>query len=112
MYTSGTESRPKGVLLTSRALMWQYVSCVVEGGLDAADVELHCLPLYHCAQLDVFLGPNIYLGGTNILLPGPDPGQVLRTLSAFSSCSWFSTNSTCARECCKIKATCSGEAVG
>ena len=80
MYTSGTESRPKGVLLSSRALMWQYVSCVVEGGLEASDVELHSLPLYHCAQLDVFLGPNLYLGGTNILLPGPDPATVLRVI--------------------------------
>ena len=78
MYTSGTESRPKGVLLSSRALMWQYVSCVIEGGNEASDVELHSLPLYHCAQLDVFLGPNVYLGGTNILLPGPDPAAVLR----------------------------------
>ena len=78
MYTSGTESRPKGVLLSSRALMWQYVSCVIEGGNEASDVELHALPLYHCAKLDVFLGPNVYLGGTNILLPGPDPAAVLR----------------------------------
>ena len=80
MYTSGTESKPKGVLLSSRALMWQYVSCVVEGGLEPSDVELHSLPLYHCAQLDVFLGPNVYLGGTNILLPGPDPAAILRTV--------------------------------
>ena len=81
MYTSGTESKPKGVLLTSRALMWQYVSCVIEGGLDASDVELHSLPLYHCAQLDVFLGPNLYLGGTNILLPAPDPAVILATIA-------------------------------
>jgi len=77
MYTSGTESQPKGVLLSSRALMWQYVSCVVEGGLEPTDVELHALPLYHCAQLDVFLGPNIYVGGTNIVVRGPDPATVL-----------------------------------
>ena len=80
MYTSGTESRPKGVLLTSRALMWQYVSCVVDGGFEVTDVELHSLPLYHCAQLDVFLGPNVYLGGTNIVLPAPDPATLLRVI--------------------------------
>ena len=28
MYTSGTESRPKGVMLSSRSLISQYVSCV------------------------------------------------------------------------------------
>src|SRR3712207_7599295 len=45
-------------LLSSRALMWQYVSCVVGGDYREDDVELHSLPLYHCAQLDVFLGPD------------------------------------------------------
>jgi len=80
MYTSGTESRPKGVLLSSRSLLWQYVSCVVEGGMTADDVEVHALPLYHCAQLDCFLGPDLYLGATSVLLRGPDPAVLLRTV--------------------------------
>jgi len=63
MYTSGTESRPKGALLSSRSLMWQYVSCVIDGGMASDDVEVHTLPLYHCAQLDCFLGPDVYVGG-------------------------------------------------
>jgi fatty-acyl-CoA synthase len=81
MYTSGTEARPEGVLLSSRSLMWQYVSCIIDCGFEATDIELHALPLYHCAQLDVFLVPNVYLGGTNILLPGSDPATVLRTIT-------------------------------
>jgi fatty-acyl-CoA synthase len=80
MYTSGTESRPKGALLTSRSLMWQYVSCVVDGQMGADDVELHTLPLYHCAQLDCFLGPDVYLGATSVILPGPDPAAVLAAI--------------------------------
>ena len=71
MYTSGTESRPKGAMLSSRSLMWQYVSCIVDGGMDGDDVEVHAMPLYHCAQLDCFLGPDIYLGATSIVLPAP-----------------------------------------
>ncbi|WP_028654658.1 MULTISPECIES: fatty acyl-CoA synthetase [unclassified Nocardioides] len=81
MFTSGTESRPKGALLSSRSLMWQYVSCVVDGSMSADDVELHTLPLYHCAQLDCFLGTDVYLGATSIILPGPDPATVLRTIA-------------------------------
>ncbi len=81
MFTSGTESRPKGALLTSRALMWQYVSCAIDGGMSADDIELHTLPLYHCAQLDCFLGVDVYLGATSILLPSPDPATVLRTIA-------------------------------
>jgi fatty-acyl-CoA synthase len=80
MFTSGTESRPKGALLTSRSLLWQYVSCVVDGSMGADDVDLHTLPLYHCAQLDCFLGVDVYLGATSVILPGPDPAAILRAI--------------------------------
>jgi fatty-acyl-CoA synthase len=80
MYTSGTESRPKGAVLSSKSLVSEYVSCIVDGGMSGDDVDLHTLPLYHCAQLDCFLGPDVYLGATSILLPGPDPATVLRTI--------------------------------
>ncbi|MBM7516441.1 fatty acyl-CoA synthetase [Nocardioides nitrophenolicus] len=81
MFTSGTESRPKGALLSSRSLLWQYVSCALDGSMSADDVELHTLPLYHCAQLDCFLGTDVYLGATSIILPGPDPATVLRAIA-------------------------------
>ncbi|MEV6768550.1 acyl-CoA synthetase [Nocardia sp. NPDC051030] len=80
MYTSGTESRPKGATLSSRSLIAQYVSVVIDGRMSADDVEVHALPLYHCAQLHCFLTPDIYLGATSILLQGPDPATVLRTI--------------------------------
>ena len=80
MYTSGTESRPKGATLSSRALIAQYVSCIVEGRMTAKDVEVHALPLYHCAQLHVFLMPDLYLGATSIVLPGPDAATILETI--------------------------------
>ncbi|MDI9974853.1 acyl-CoA synthetase [Rhodococcus sp. IEGM 1307] len=82
MYTSGTESRPKGAMLTSRSLMWQYISCIVTGGMSSDDVEVHALPLYHCAQLDNFLSTDIYLGATSIIVDGPDPQVLLRTIEA------------------------------
>lgn len=80
MYTSGTESRPKGALHSSRTLLWQYVSCVVDGGMEADDVDVHSLPLYHCAQLDCFLNVDVFLGATSIILPAPDPVALLRTI--------------------------------
>jgi fatty-acyl-CoA synthase len=80
MYTSGTESRPKGALQSSRSLMWQYVSCIVDGGMEVDDVEAHSLPLYHCAQLDCFLNPDVFLGATSIILPGPDPLTLLEAI--------------------------------
>jgi fatty-acyl-CoA synthase len=81
MYTSGTESRPKGVMLSSRSLISQYVSCIVDGGMSADDVEVHSLPMYHCAQLDCFFSVDVYLGATSVILPGPDPAALLATIA-------------------------------
>lgn len=82
LYTSGTESRPKGATLSSRNYIAQYVSCIVDGEMSGDDIEVHALPLFHCAQLHCFLTPGLYLGATNILLPGADPATMLATLEA------------------------------
>ncbi len=77
VYTSGTESLPKGAMLTHGAVIDQYVSCIIEGEMAAGDTVLHALPLYHCAQLDVFLGPSVYLGSTSIITARPTPENLL-----------------------------------
>ncbi|NUS85288.1 MAG: AMP-binding protein [Streptomyces sp.] len=82
MYTSGTESRPKGAIMTSRGLISQYQTAIVDGGLSGDDVEVHALPLYHCAQLHAFLTPDVYLGATSVVLPGPDPAALLAAVAA------------------------------
>ena len=45
-------------------------------------MEVHSLPLYHCAQLHCFLTPGIYLGATNVVLPGADPAAILEAVEA------------------------------
>ena len=79
-YTSGTESRPKGAVLTSRSLISQFVSCIVDGEMSRDDVEIHPMPLYHCAQLYCFLMPGLYVGATNVVVPRPDPGTILEVI--------------------------------
>ncbi|HEY4017550.1 MAG TPA: acyl-CoA synthetase, partial [Pseudonocardiaceae bacterium] len=90
MYTSGTESRPKGAIHTSRSLMWQYVSCAIDGGMSGDDIEVHSLPLYHCAQLDCFLSVDVYLGATSVILRGPDPATVLAAIAKHRATKLFS----------------------
>ncbi|PPJ14419.1 acyl-CoA synthetase [Nocardia nova] len=89
MYTSGTESRPKGVMHSSRTLLWQYTSCIASGGKQDSDVEVHALPFYHCAQLDNFLVPDIYLGATSIILDRPDPVAILDAIEKFGITNLF-----------------------
>jgi fatty-acyl-CoA synthase len=89
IYTSGTESLPKGAMLTHDAVLWEYVSCVVEGEIAETDLLVHALPLYHCAQLDVFLGPGVYVGATNVITGKPVPDNILGLLAKHKANSFF-----------------------
>ncbi|MEN2767814.1 fatty acyl-CoA synthetase [Ornithinibacillus xuwenensis] len=80
LYTSGTESRPKGVMLTHKNIISEYMSCIVDGSMNEEDVLIHALPMYHSAQLHCFLGPSIYLGSSGIILDGASPEIILQTI--------------------------------
>lgn len=81
LYTSGTTSRPKGAMMTHRALVHEYLSCIVGLDLTEDDDPLHVMPLYHSAQMHVFLLPWLAVGARNTILEVPEPGEVLRRLS-------------------------------
>jgi fatty-acyl-CoA synthase len=82
LYTSGTTSRPKGAMMTHRALVHEYLSCVVALDLDAGDNPLHAMPLYHSAQMHVFLMPWLAVGARNTLVETPDPTDLLNRIEA------------------------------
>jgi len=78
LYTSGTTSRPKGAMMTHRALVHEYASCVYSLDMHAADEPLHCMPLYHSAAMHVFLLPSLAIGATSALMEAPDVPEILR----------------------------------
>ena len=82
LYTSGTTSRPKGAMMTHRALVHEYLSCVVGLDLRADDNPLHAMPLYHSAQMHVFLLPWLAVGASNTLVEAPEPADLLRRIEA------------------------------
>src|SRR4051794_28575206 len=77
LYTSGTTAAPKGAMMTHRAFVHEYVSCVVALDMTERDVPLHPLPLYHSAQMHAFLMPYLMLGATNHVIEKPNPADVL-----------------------------------
>jgi fatty-acyl-CoA synthase len=72
LYTSGTTALPKGAMMTHRALVHEYLSAITACDLSAGDRPVHSLPLYHSAQMHVFLLPYLAVGATNTILDAPD----------------------------------------
>ena len=77
LYTSGTTSAPKGATMTHRGLVHEYMSSLMSLDHSASDRVVHALPLYHSAQMHVFLLPLLAIGAHNIIVPAPVPEQLL-----------------------------------
>ena len=82
LYTSGTISVPKGAMMSHRALLHEYISCLVALDLKAEDNPLHVMPLYHSAQMHVFLLPWLAIGAVNTILEVADPADILRRMES------------------------------
>ncbi|MEF9901959.1 acyl-CoA synthetase [Streptomyces sp. P9-A2] len=89
LYTSGTTARPKGAMMTHRALVHEYLSAITALDLQAGDLPVHALPLYHSAQMHVFLLPYLAVGATNVILDAPDGGRILDLIEAGRADSLF-----------------------
>jgi len=87
-YTSGTESLPKGVIISNQALMAEYMGAIIDGRYGADDINVNALPIYHCAQRDVFMNPIFWVGGTNVLM-APNIGDILKTIASHRATMFF-----------------------
>lgn len=76
LYTSGTTALPKGAMMTHRALVHEYESAIEALDLLETDRPIHSLPLYHSAQMHVFLLPYLAVGAENTILDAPDAAQI------------------------------------
>jgi len=79
LYTSGTTSRPKGVMHSHQAIY--IATCVncIELDVGSHDISCAVLPIFHCAQFSGVL-TSMVSGGTLVILNGFDPGNVLATI--------------------------------
>ncbi|BBC29588.1 Acyl-CoA synthetase [Streptomyces graminofaciens] len=89
LYTSGTTALPKGAMMTHRALAHEYLSAIAALDLQAGDRPVHALPLYHSAQMHVFLVPYLAVGATNTILDAPDGDRILDLIEAGDADSLF-----------------------
>jgi acyl-CoA synthetase (AMP-forming)/AMP-acid ligase II len=82
MYTSGTTSRPKGVMISYANLWAKNAAHIVEFEMTSSCVNLACGPLYHVGALDLTTTTLMYLGATSHVLRRFDSAAVLEAIEA------------------------------
>lgn len=80
LYTSGTTGKPKGVLLDHHRVIWVGINISLAVGIREGDRIIHVAPLYHSAELNLFLMAGTMLSCAHVVLPAFDPAAVLDTL--------------------------------
>lgn len=88
VYTSGTESLPKGVILNNQSLMVNYMDVIVDGGYSEDDICINAMPIFHCAQRDDWMTPMFWLGGTNVLITS-DIKDILKNIHEYRGTMFF-----------------------
>ncbi|MFI7355294.1 fatty acyl-CoA synthetase [Streptomyces avidinii] len=89
LYTSGTTALPKGAMMTHRALVHEYESAIEALDLDGDDRPVHSLPLYHSAQMHVFLLPYLAVGARNTIVDAPVAERIFDLVEAGEADSLF-----------------------
>ncbi len=79
-YTSGTTSRPKGVMMTHRNSYLNAYNMIVHNSLRHEDVELWTLPMFHCNGWGgVFALTG--MAGTHVILRAIDGEDIMRLIA-------------------------------
>ncbi|WP_104371576.1 long-chain-fatty-acid--CoA ligase [Desulfocucumis palustris] len=80
IYTGGTTGKPKGVMLTHRALVANALQCGKWVGVSPEDRLLTVLPIFHGFGMSVCMNASVIAGAASILVPRFDPEEILKNI--------------------------------
>lgn len=95
MFTSGTTSRPKGVVWTHGNGLWAARSSAFHEGLTSTDIHLVCLPLFHMNAISCQFLATLWVGGTIVLQPRFSASRFW-DVATRNKCTWGSIVPFCA----------------
>jgi len=95
-YTSGTTSRPKGVVWTHANALWGARINAIHMDLRAEDVHLVFLPLFHTNAQSYSLGSTLYAGATAVVQPRFSASRFW-DIALKHRCTWLSYIMFCTR---------------
>ncbi|MFO7264241.1 MAG: long-chain fatty acid--CoA ligase [Bacillaceae bacterium G1] len=80
LYTSGTTGRPKGALFDHHRILYVGINVIAGLGVNPRDRLLHVAPLFHSAQLNLFLVSGTFVGATHVVMRQFHPVDVMKTI--------------------------------
>lgn len=80
LYTSGTTGRPKGALFDHKRIFNVGLTMMISMGINQQERFLHIAPLFHSAQLNLFLISGIVLGATHFIHRDFHPVKTLEAI--------------------------------
>jgi len=83
VYTSGTTGQAKGVMLSTRSMLWVTASCWAPiAGMSADDTVLSPLPLFHSYALNLSVLSVLATGATEYIVEKFSPAEVLSLIAS------------------------------
>jgi fatty-acyl-CoA synthase len=80
IYTGGTTGKPKGAVLSHRAIIWNSISTIASWNLTDEDRTVTYLPLFHTGGLNALSIPILMAGGTVVLANDFTPEKAIENL--------------------------------
>jgi len=77
IYTSGTTGKPKGALFVHHNQMVLTTSVGALTNLRPTDRILHAAPMFHSAELNLYVNPGTYVGATHVIVKDFVPDRIL-----------------------------------
>jgi len=95
-FTSGTTSRPKGVVWTHANALWGGKVSAMHENLTADDIHLIIMPLFHTNALSYSLLATLWAGATAVVQPRYSASRFW-DVSLRNKCTWVSMDPFCIR---------------